>query len=170
MKTIFSTILFATISISQLAKADSEIDWGTFPVRVEEYNFRCDRSSDSSMFEFFSMPKFISKNEFRASHSGIKLRHDFAYFFAERGVDACDYKRQLLEIASQHGGNLDVRILTSDASYQKYTSISEYGVASCIEETKETLKIEFAIALTVISKNQRVNRLYFGECKENESM
>jgi hypothetical protein len=168
MKNIVYAILIVATSISQSAKANQEIDWGTFPVHVEAFNFRCHDSSSLSIFEFYLMPTFISRNEFRSSDPGLKLEHNFAYYFIDGYSDTCDYKRQLLEIASEQSGTIEVRILTSKASYRTYTSTSEYGVRSCFEEIKEVMKIEFPIALTVTSDNQNVKWLYFGECKDKQ--
>ncbi len=164
-ETVSSTLDELSSIARENGKHRTEIDWGTFQVRVADQNFRCDGESEApNMFEFFLMPRLISKNEFRSAHTGIKLEHHFAYYFTDESEDTCEYKRQVLDLASEHGGYIDVRLITSDASYRKYTSISEYGVSSCVEEVKETLRVGLPIGLNVTSKGETTKRLHFGEC------
>jgi len=164
MKNVYLLAFLVITSVSQSGFARSEIDWGVFSVRVEERNFRCDGNISNNSFQFYLMPRLISKNEFRSSDPGIKLEHHFSYYFTDESEDTCEYKRQLLKIAAKNGGNLDVRLITSDAIYRKYTAVSEYGVVSCVAEVREKLRVEFPIGLATTSSEQNVKRLHFGEC------
>lgn len=153
-----------------LELAASKIDWGVFPVPVDERDFRCNENNSSSKsLEFFLMPRLISKNEFRANDSGIKLEQHFAYYFTDKEDEhTCEYKRRLLKIAEDNGGYLRVRLITYDASRRKFTTISEYGVTRCIEETREKLRVEFPIGIATISDEREIRTLHYGKCEQVE--
>lgn len=165
---IYKCMLFILGLSASLCQANANtIDWGLVSVPITEQNFQCDGVSvPNKTFSFHLIPRIISKNVFRANSVGVQLEHHFAYHYTQEDIDTCIYKQELLEMAARHGGVLSVGVVTTGAATNRYTSVSENGVTSCYEDSRETMLLTFPTGLVVKSNANLLRRLHFGACSE----